>query len=70
MHEFHNQDPKLQVIDEYAARKLIEEVNPKIDIEEAMKIEREFFKRNVSITDDTVEEMKKKISKAKSKGKG
>lgn len=35
-----------------------------------MKIEKDFFEGNVSITDDTVEELKKKTWKAKSKMKG
>lgn len=47
----------------------MQEVNPKIDIEDAMKIEKEFFEGNVSITVDTDEQPRKKILKIKSKGK-
>lgn len=44
VHEFHYQGLKLQVMDEYAARKLMQEVNSEIDIEEGMKIEKNFLK--------------------------
>lgn len=67
LYELYYQDPKLQMIDEYAAKKLIQEVNLDIDREEAMQTEKYFFEGKVSITDDTIDEKKTKDSKAKKK---